>query len=448
MRRMNRILEIDEENMYAVVEPYAICGQIQAEAMKRGLNCHIIGAGSSTSLLASSTSLCGYGLSGISMGYNGRNVLGVEWVLPTGEILRLGSLGSGAGWFCGDGPGPSLRGIMRGFLGAAGGLGVITKAAIKLYPWPGPPAMPIEGVTPNYYSPLPENIRTYTLAFPNWDSFFDAWYKIGEAEIGYVMGKQLSAFGTSMSVPYFMSVLNPALGIDDIPELLKSPDIQETIKELKHSFQLTIAAHSPRNLQYQREALEKILDDTGGSVHPLFSDPGMEEVMHVHMIKVDRNNIIFDMAGSFGTSFGFFAVPDTSRKSLEVGEELKKRHIEKGGLLDEGGESMWGGIYEQGRIGGHLEEIFQYDPHEPKSWGGALDYILDSVLACQVGGWPLGLGIISLILPLPREIKDPVLSDERVASLFRFQRKIKQTFDPNTASDAGSYIALRETEEK
>ena len=45
LRRMNRIIEIDEKNMFAVVEPYVCCSQLQAEAMTRGLNCHIIGAG-------------------------------------------------------------------------------------------------------------------------------------------------------------------------------------------------------------------------------------------------------------------------------------------------------------------------------------------------------------------------------------------------------------------
>ena len=43
LRRMNRILEIDEKNMFAVVEPYVINVQLQAELMKRGLNTHMIG---------------------------------------------------------------------------------------------------------------------------------------------------------------------------------------------------------------------------------------------------------------------------------------------------------------------------------------------------------------------------------------------------------------------
>ena len=49
MRRMNRIIEINEENMYAVVEPYVIHAQLQAELMKRGFCCNVNGAGGITS---------------------------------------------------------------------------------------------------------------------------------------------------------------------------------------------------------------------------------------------------------------------------------------------------------------------------------------------------------------------------------------------------------------
>jgi len=37
-----------------------------------------------------------------------------KWVTDEGEIIRLGTLGASDEWFCGDGPGPSLRGILRG----------------------------------------------------------------------------------------------------------------------------------------------------------------------------------------------------------------------------------------------------------------------------------------------------------------------------------------------
>jgi glycolate oxidase len=39
-KRMDGV-RIDEENMYAVVEPYATFGRLQVEAMKHGLTCYI-----------------------------------------------------------------------------------------------------------------------------------------------------------------------------------------------------------------------------------------------------------------------------------------------------------------------------------------------------------------------------------------------------------------------
>ncbi len=67
----------------------------------------------------------------------GRNVLGCEWVLPTGEILEPGHQRQRGRLVSADGPGFSLRGILRGRAGANGGHGVITKAAVKLYPYYG-----------------------------------------------------------------------------------------------------------------------------------------------------------------------------------------------------------------------------------------------------------------------------------------------------------------------
>jgi len=460
LRRMNRILEIDEENMYAVVEPYVTCAQIQAEAMKKGLNTNIIGGGSSTSLLASATSMAGHGLSGVSMGYGGRNLLAFEWVMPTGDILRAGSLGSGAGWFCGDGPGPSIRGAVRGFVGAMGGLGIFTKAAVKLYPWPGPGEWQPKGVTPNYYVELPETIRTYTIAFPDRDAFAEAWYKLGESGICYVLGREVNAFGERMKVPYFVAMVNPALNNDDIPALLESPDIQQAIDELKVDLQVTIAAHSQNDLEYKQKALDKILTDTGASIHPLFSDPGAEELMHVLMIRVDRNNAVFDMCGSFSTSFGFLTVVDTLRETIDVGAELKREHSKQGGILDDGGDAMWGSLYEQGAIGGHLEEIVQYDPHNMESNEGVFGFVTATTIVCAARGWPGGLGAVVMVPAMTgaetmgMEV-DPTMKKEiekmveslNLTPIIRFQTKIKKAFDPNGASSSFGLATMEDSEE-
>ena len=138
MRRMNKIVKIDEKNLFAVIEPYVSGAQLLVEVMKYGLFPHMPGAGPQVSPLASATSMNGPGFTSPSTGHSARNVLAVEWVLPEGEIMKLGAYGlkNNPDFFHGDGPGPSLRGIMRGWAGTKSGLGVFTKVAVKLFPYP------------------------------------------------------------------------------------------------------------------------------------------------------------------------------------------------------------------------------------------------------------------------------------------------------------------------
>jgi glycolate oxidase len=147
---MDHILEIDEKNQFAVIEPFVTGGTLQAEAMKVGLNTTIIGAGSSCSPLASACANGGPSPLAYYGGLTRENLLAFEWVMPNGEILRSGSLGSELGWFCDEGPGPGLRGVMMAGAGTMGAMGVFTKCAIKLFPWPGPDTLANEGITPAY----------------------------------------------------------------------------------------------------------------------------------------------------------------------------------------------------------------------------------------------------------------------------------------------------------
>lgn len=422
LRRMNRILEIDEKNMYAVVEPYVIGAQLQVEAMKRGLNCHIIGAGANFSPLASCTSMCGHGLSGISMGYSARNPLAVEWVLPTGDILRLGSLGSGAGWFCGDGPGPSLRGIMRGLIGAMGGMGVFTKCAVKLYPWYGPPRLKMEGVTPEYDVTIPENFRCYTLAFPSWDRFADAAYRIAEAEMGYVLGRQLAPGLAPLAV-----ARSPA----EYAQMRESGMADEVMREFKYAFQLILGGTSPREIEYQEKALNEILAETGGWIPSLMQVPEAQKRMFLMLIKVDRNAVIFRLAGTFHTSFGAPTAWDAAVAGAKVGEEIKKKYIEKGVIVDDAADAAWGGPYEQGRFG-HLEELFMYDPADAESAKGALEYMAEARQAVlqRSLGQPIGV--------LPGEAAEAF--GPACGNYQDWMRRIKKAFDPNIASDPSFYI--------
>ncbi|MGD9143789.1 MAG: FAD-binding oxidoreductase, partial [Dehalococcoidia bacterium] len=193
LRRMNRVLEIDAKNMRAVVEPYVSVYRLQMEAAKYGLYTGRIGVGYSAGVIAAEC--CHHGCQHtmvFTSGY-GRNTLGVEWVLPTGEILNMGSGESGADLFSADGPGFSLRGILRGRTGANGGHGVVTKASVKLYPWYGPPEWeqtkkPGEAPSKGQLDDVPDGYKVLIPSFPDQDITLEASEDLCRAEVLYAFG--------------------------------------------------------------------------------------------------------------------------------------------------------------------------------------------------------------------------------------------------------------------
>ena len=187
LKRMDRILEIDVKNMHAVVEPYVSVHRLQLEVAKYGLYYGAVAAGPSAGVIASSCCHAGSGQTNVFAGAIERNVLGAEWVLPTGEIIKLGTAASGDGWFSADGPGLSLRGVLRGHCGANGGHGVITKASVKLYPWYGPPELERSGEIPaqRTVKKVPDEYRVFVISFPSQDNGFDALAEVGKAEIAH-----------------------------------------------------------------------------------------------------------------------------------------------------------------------------------------------------------------------------------------------------------------------
>ena len=250
LRRMNRIIEINEKNMYAVVEPYVIGSQLQSELMKRGLICAINGAGGNCSALPIAGH-AGLGLLSEYGSYGERNQLALEWVTPEGEIVRLGSLGSSGEWFCGDGPGPSLRGVVRGNTVPLGGLGVYTKAAQKIYHWPGPAMFPMEGVSPHYTaSNTPPGFMLAFFFVKSAEKMMEAVRKIGESEIGFQL----------MVMNIAMVKMGESKG--DAEDL----DQFEKLNRLAQGpgFMLLIAGNSPRDFEYKQKVLKQIMDEVGG----------------------------------------------------------------------------------------------------------------------------------------------------------------------------------------
>ena len=440
LRRMGRILEIDEKNMFAVVEPYAVAGQLQAEAMKLGLNTHMTGAGASHSLLAAATANQGNGPDSLSMGYSSEVVLGIEWVMADGELLRTGSLGSGAGWFCSEGPGPSVRGLCRGNLGAAGGMGIYTKCALRLDPWPGPPVMPVEGTTHAYRSPLPGNFRAFTVTFPTYQALADSYHKIYDAEIGYILHSQYNKFGEDLQGAMVRIISDPTKHLDDLEELVKMPEVQQLNEELRRSYQIILAGMTERDLEYQEKALNEILAETGGKKVAAMSKREMEEYVLMYLIRLPYKNLNFVYAGGYTTCFTHKGPPDFVIGYVPKAMELLKRHQDTGRIVNCGANSMMGASAFAGGGGvAWFEQFMFHDPSLKESRDEGFAVVADSAKFSRENRWPATYeGVTGT-----EEGKKATMLASNQPDLYRWQRKIKEMFDPNEVGD-GNFAFLED----
>ncbi|HHI97725.1 MAG TPA: FAD-binding protein, partial [Thermodesulfatator atlanticus] len=124
---LNRILEINPDDLVAVVEPGVFNGTFKRELAERGLFYPPDPASYEFSTLGGNVATCAGGPKGLKYGVTKDYVLGLEVVLPTGEIV-----------FCGR---RTMKGVVGYDLvslivGSEGTLGVITKMVLKLLPKP------------------------------------------------------------------------------------------------------------------------------------------------------------------------------------------------------------------------------------------------------------------------------------------------------------------------
>jgi FAD/FMN-containing dehydrogenase len=131
MKRMNRILEINKVSRYALVEAGTSQGMLQAHLKKNFPDLkHSAPDAPPAATIAGNISIHGSGHMSHAGGFHSDMLNGLEVVLPTGEVVRIGSCAISSYWNA-RAPLPDLSGL---FLGWAGTTGVITKLAIKLYP--------------------------------------------------------------------------------------------------------------------------------------------------------------------------------------------------------------------------------------------------------------------------------------------------------------------------
>ena len=284
LRRMNRILEINERDRYAVIEPGVRHVQLYPEVRRRGLSYTAAAVGPGGSVLVNFCATGGdhhvqYGTSRPT-----RYLLGVEMVTPEGEILRIGSLQSDAGWFCPESPGPSLRSIVKGYSGNSGHLGIITKCAVALDQCKGPAEVRREGVSPHHRMVFDDECsRVYVFNYQSIQDVGRAMLALGEAEVCATVQK------------YFYLPLT--LMMTD-----SANDFWKKWPECKKIFPMPlvchIAAHSVREREYEEKILFDVVRETGGERIPREYEQWWGQHMDYFMI-VCRLQSVLRLGGSW-----------------------------------------------------------------------------------------------------------------------------------------------------
>lgn len=126
-KHMNQILEIDEENLTATVQPGVVTVELAKAVEAKGLFYPPDPGSMSISMIGGNINENSGGLRGLKYGVTRDYVIALEIVLANGDIIRTG------GKLAKDVAGYDLT---RLFVGSEGTLGVITEATLKLLPIP------------------------------------------------------------------------------------------------------------------------------------------------------------------------------------------------------------------------------------------------------------------------------------------------------------------------
>jgi len=153
--RMNRVIQINKQNLTAVVEPGVIVSDFQVSVEKKGLFYPPDPASAEFCTIGGNIAECAGGLRCVKYGVTRDYVIGLEVVLANGSIIHTGShtLKCVTGYD-----------LTRLFVGSEGTLGIFTKITLRLIP-------------------KPEHRETLIAFYPNADTAINAGESILSANI-------------------------------------------------------------------------------------------------------------------------------------------------------------------------------------------------------------------------------------------------------------------------
>lgn len=192
MRRMNKIICIDEENQAVTAEAGIMMGELAGRLNEKGWDILTAAQPHYVVTLGGHVSGCvgaGFSVCGFSVGYNWTYVLGLKVVLPNGNVIQTGM---GPGTFTSYHgqtwtralEGPDTTGL---FIGDGGIFGIKVEGTYKIFP-------------------LPKFRQGACYTFESMDAAYKALRKIMEIDTNFYVQPYLSCFMASPETLNFMTL--------------------------------------------------------------------------------------------------------------------------------------------------------------------------------------------------------------------------------------------------
>jgi glycolate oxidase len=356
----------------------------------------------------------GIGISGQGTSMNPRNMLSWEFVNPKGEIVRGGSAGAGSGWFTSDGPGPGVRGMFRGFVGAGGAFGVFTKIGYKLYPVPVRGPFENTGRQPQLGLRVPENVGFFHAVWPSWERHRDAAFELTDENLCFAMLRMppdhIGWTVTATNAEYVQRTRSGTLPVSARPENEKS-------------WTMITLARSPAEHAWRVGVLKDIVQRTGGRILELEQNEG--EVLFNNLFTSIYIPRVMRPSGGITTSFGILDSMHFIPKAFETGAEMLK----DGKTIEGGREEHWTWPAE-GRYF-WSENIIGFDPCDTASRNAAARAFF---LQYKIY-WRDPVGVGALILGPLME-----LQGKSIGAPQDYSRAVKHYMDPTNSAKSTDFI--------
>lgn len=308
LTKMNKILEIDENNRTVELEAGTIIENANKELKKKNFifptDMSSIGSSQIGGVIATNAG----GMNVIRYGLIRNNILALEVVLANGDILELGSN------LIKDNTGYNLKDI---FCGSEGTLGIITKARIKVYP------NPLDDLTIFFsIKSIKDLLNVYSFLDNKFSNKIEKIELISDLSFELcIKHKLLNKRIFNQKSDYYLLV---KLVYFDISEK-KENDLENLFSNLEHSFQDVLISQNEkesREFWEFREALTEAQKIDGNLMGFDLSVPlnHLEKFLDISKKKINQivPNIKFHIFGHVGDSNIHFNLiePDNSTKNF------------------------------------------------------------------------------------------------------------------------------------